>query len=314
LNKFKKILIISTNALGDAYLSCSAIAQLNRCFGKVEIDFIANDSCNFFLEYSGLNKIFYLNKKSMKSIFKVLFDVSQIKYDYVFSFFPGLINSFFYISASSVIRSGFVNFRKINEWHNLQRVLYINGKPNNNYIWTPDMNFMDRIKFSLEAVGINSDELKKFTFKLPELNIKKNNSVLFCFSSRSVEKCLPISTVVSILTYFGENSNLKVNVIDIENKLGNFHIKNNITIYNTLSLYKLIELMLSSKTFIGVDSFPIHVAEAYNLNIIGLFAPTNPESVFQSFNDNISILKKNEIRDITSEEIIEKFKQMENQY
>jgi len=66
----------------------------------------------------------------------------------------------------------------------------------------------------------------------------------------------------------------------------------------------LIELMLKCKVFIGVDSFPIHLADAYEIKTIGIFESTNPDSVLQN-RENKYILKKDAFEKIELKDIID---------
>ena len=305
LYTYKKILIISTNSLGDAYLSCSAISSLKKKFGDVRIDFVVNRDCEFFLKYAEINNIYYIDNKSLKSFYKLISRVNQIKYDYVFCFFPGKFNTLIYIFSNSIFKFGFINFRRLNEWHDISQLVCINYIKSEKLKWTPDMNFLERIKLVLSAAGIEADNIMKYKFPIRELKFQKNNSVLFCFSSRIANKSLSPDTATKIINYFLENENGSIHIIDTENKLLNFNSHQKLIVYKALNLKDLLELVMRCNAFIGVDSFPIHIADAYGAKIIGLFAPTNPASVLQFDLNKYNIIKKKSIEDINLQDIIE---------
>ena len=137
------------------------------------------------------------------------------------------------------------------------------------------------------------------------LKPQKNNSILFCFSSRIANKSLSPDTATKIINYFLENENGSIHIIDTENKLLNFNSHQKLIVYKALNLKDLLELVMRCNAFIGVDSFPIHIADAYGAKIIGLFAPTNPASVLQFDLNKYNIIKKKSIEDINLQDIIE---------
>lgn len=308
------ILIISTNALGDAFLSCSAIEPLNKFFKKVKIDFIANSNCKFFLKYAGINNIYYLNKRTIDSIIKLIFQISWEKYDYVFCFFPGLINTLFYFITNSIFKYGFINYFRLKEWHDISQNLYINNIKSESFIWKPEFNFLERIKIALSASGVETEYVKKYIFPIQIENCNKNNSILLSFSSRNKNKCLTYELTIKLIEYFCKNKHLIINVLDTENNLNDLRKYDNLYIYNNPNLCELIRLIEKCNLFIGVDSFALHIADAYNANILGLFAPTNPASVFQFELNKYHFVRKKNISEITLPDIIRICSNINNTY
>jgi len=90
-----KYLIISTNAIGDTYLSASSIRVIKSNDKDAEIDFIISTKSQSILEFLSLDNI-YTVRKNYFDLLSTAFKVRKQKYDYVFSFFPDLlIRSFF---------------------------------------------------------------------------------------------------------------------------------------------------------------------------------------------------------------------------
>ncbi|MCU0372520.1 MAG: hypothetical protein MUE56_04685 [Ignavibacteria bacterium] len=77
--------------------------------------------------------------------------------------------------------------------------------------------------------------------------------------------------------------------------LDEFHVKD-------LKFDSVLNLILQSRLFISVDSFLIHVADAYGVNSLGIFGPTRPESVL--LNHSIRTITKNPVSLVTIDDII----------
>ena len=307
-----KILIISVNALGDTYISCSAINFLKNHFQKLEIHFLANKNSKFFLEKFKLNKIFYLRNKTVRDIIKTLLLIKKEKYDIVYSFFPGRINSFFLIVSNSKVKSGFVNFRKLNEWYDSSQRLFIRGKSTESKIqyWKPSMNFLERVEMCLLSTDVIVNNLLKPKFNFKELIFEKNFSdVVIHFKSRRSNKSIKNQELINLIYDLINKKKLKVtligikeNFVDIEKICNNKNMK--LVINPTIE--KLISTLFETKIFIGVDSFPIHLADAYNIKTIGIFGNTYPNSVFQSMNNKF-IIRKKKANDVSCKDILEIF-------
>ena len=93
-----KVLIISTNAIGDTYLSLSAVTYLNLLEKNISVDILTTANSLFLLNFQQINKVI-LEKRTLFSVFKTLLIIRKQKYDYTFSFFPGVINSIFLLFA-----------------------------------------------------------------------------------------------------------------------------------------------------------------------------------------------------------------------
>ena len=140
----KKILLISLNALGDTYITLSSINPLSNYFPGVYIDLLTIKESSLFTGYFGLNKVFYLNKSNMLSYMKSV-SLLRNKYDYVFSFFPGRLNTFFTEFSRAKDKYYFRNYKKRDSWHDNVQELYQNGRKTGTK-WHPEDNDMYRIE------------------------------------------------------------------------------------------------------------------------------------------------------------------------
>lgn len=304
----KKVLIISTNAIGDAYLSASAIDTLKNIYKEIKIDFVVNISSGFFIKELDINEFFFIKQKSIAEVFGIISRIRKCKYDFVFTFFPGLVNTIVFKSCNAEVKSGFINFRKISNWYNISQKLYVSGRNSQDLFWYPEMNYLDRIKIVLSGAGITIKNIRKITFPNLLCGFEKDDSVLLHFSSRTQERMLNYELVEKLISYLCNELNLKTNVIGTEKELSGLHIhENKLTLIPSPDLKLLIELMLKCKVFIGVDSFPIHLADAYKIKTIGIFVSTNPVSVLQN-RENKYILRKDTFEKIELKDIIDMLK------
>lgn len=307
-----KILIISTNALGDTYLSCSALCPLRQQYDEPIIDFVANKDSELFLNQFHLNKIFYLKKKSFSEIIKTIFLIRKERYDLVYSFFPGRVNSFLLIGSNSKIKSGFVNMKKLNEWHTASQKLFLKGMniASMYHIWNPQMNYLERIIMCLDSTGINVNDINKPKIPLSKTaNQNVSSDIVIHFTSSRSYRNIKDSELMNLINHLSNKMNLKVNLIGSEkdfNKIDKFSDNNNVKFISDPSIEILISVLLKTKIFIGVDSFPIHLADAYNIETIGIFGGTRPESVFQSMANKL-IIKKKAVNDISCNDILSVF-------
>lgn len=272
-----KYLIISTNAMGDTYLSASAINVIKVDDKDAEIDFISTFKCKPILDVLNLNNIYIVEKKFF-SLLKTIFLVRKIKYDYVFNFFPGLVNTFLFMLAKSKKRSGYINLIRRKDWYSRKQKLVAKGTKQKKLIWLPNDNYLDRVKLAL-SVFFNSSALSAFQKKIMEISIsnsKFSDSIIIHPFSRSKERSLNYPVVKELVSYFQ-----KLNSVYVIGEKQDFLEMNEASIpaFADLKFLELVEVILSCKLFIAVDSFPIHIADAHNSNFIGIFGPTNPKAV-----------------------------------
>ncbi|MEJ2617318.1 MAG: hypothetical protein P8Z35_20370, partial [Ignavibacteriaceae bacterium] len=174
-----KVLIISSNALGDTYLSASSLETLKSFDPSMEIHFIAQKDSNFLLQNLPVDKIFSLNDKTVSDIFYLIKRIRRNKYDIVFDFFPGIVNTIFFYFSKSRIKAGYPNFIKRNQWFNVSQRAIIKGTSSQRFVWQPHMNYLLRISKLLELTGIANKHVAKpiFINLAPFANHFKKDSV-----------------------------------------------------------------------------------------------------------------------------------------
>jgi len=285
-----KILIISTNAIGDTYLSAAAIAPLRVHFGsQSEIHLLAltnTENARLLVDALDFDLVWRLPSKSFRNIVTCYFNLFRVQYDYVFSFFPGRVNTFFLMMARSRVRIGFPNVAKVVEWYRLPQKVYCSLKRNESFVWRYGMTFLERIGLCFTAGGIHYAALSK-----PILRTLESGTVPFPsftmvhFTSRGKDKTLNFNAQCTLLSFLCNQTDDPLVVLGWQGETAllkqHFHSNIRVTFLEDASLPTLVRYIVSARLFIAVDSFPLHVADAYGTNYIGIFGPTHPQA-FQS--------------------------------
>ena len=281
--ELKKILLISTNALGDTYLTCAAFKPIKDFFKKVRIDIVSTENAEFFLEEVGFDNLYLLKKKSFADMHSLVSKIRKTKYDIVFNFFPGQMNTSIFKLSNAEEKIGFTNFIKKKSWHNDEDVLKIKSQPKSKITWKPADNYLDRISMPLKSAGIET-EVSKHVFNFSNSSTSNYDIVLHLFSSDANRK-INIDSVKKIIFEFCEKQNKIICLIGDDKEISGMKelkgVKNLQTEVNP-DIKKLAGLILNTKQFVGVDSFPIHIADAYNIKTLGIFYYNNERSVFQN--------------------------------
>jgi ADP-heptose:LPS heptosyltransferase len=302
-----KILIISTNALGDTYLSATALSCLNAQFKEPNIDFIVSPNAVSILAELRVNKVFLI-EKTITCLLKNIREIRKNKYDYVFTFFPGVVNSFFLLFSKARTKSGFLNVMRKQQWYNKRQRIYSNIRCFSEVLWEPEMNYIKRIELVLENAKINTMLLSKEI--RPKNKIARYNphdKIIVHPFSRDKERSLPNRLIKTLCEYLLKNTKMEVKIIGISSEfdaeLLEYCKSKSIQIIMGMSFREICQELLSSKLFIGVDSFLLHIADGYNLNLIGIFSCTNPKSVMLNFDRAINF-SVNSFELITNEKFL----------
>ncbi len=314
-NTRTKILIISANAMGDTYLSAAAIAPLRMRFGsQSEVHLLAltnTANARLLVDALDVDVAWDLPSKSLKNILTCYFNVFQVRYDYVFSFFPGRVNTFFLMLTRSRVKIGFPNLVKVVEWYRLQQKVYCFPKRSENLVWREGMTYLERIGLCLAAGNIHFTGLAK-----PILNTREGPAVPFShftmvhFTSTKNDRALNFEAQCILLSFLSKRINEPIVVLGWQGETAllkqRFQSNVRVIFLEDASLPTLVHYIVLARLFIAVDSFPLHVADAYGTNFIGIFGPTHPQafqscskSVVYSSEDLSSIDGQNIIKNIT---------------
>ncbi len=299
------ILIISTNAIGDAYLSMSAVKPLKKKYKNVHFTFIFPSSAEK-LNFDQLSSSeFNYVRKSISSIILILLTKLLFRrYDLAFSFFPGRINSLFLKVCRSSNKGGYYNYSMVNRWDD--KVLYpqitINSGKSVGRQWYNKNNFLDLIKNVLQYFIIDFEVEKYKPIPKVEQAIKPC-CVTIHSKSKYEDKSLTISQLNTLINFFLERGIDQIYILGTtfdNNYLMTVLENNNVSYLSDLNLEDLVK-HLTTSFFVAIDSFPLHIADAYNTEFVGIFSNTKPEAVLVNSNKSINF-KRNSFSDISQEE------------
>ncbi len=296
----KKILIISTNAIGDTYISMSAIPVILSKYPDAEIFFLTNKGSEFLFEKTEVEDVF-VTERQVGSLLKTLIKIQKYNFDYVFSFFPGRVNSFFLKMVNSQRKGGYLNYRKINHWADkyLDATL-LNKNWKEKVRWDPNENFLSLTNLILQKFDFRSGAISKYVYNI-KISKKYDDTIVVHPISKIAEKSLSEEQILNLVKFLKNEKNKVILLGD--NKLTELlrNKNNEVDLIIKPNIPQLIDLV-HCKLFISVDSFPLHIADAYNTNFIGLFSFTKPQSVLthntKSIDFNISDLRKIETKRI----------------
>lgn len=139
--------------------------------------------------------------------------------------------------------------------------------------------------------------------------LSKNNYVVISMgaSAKRQEKCLPQNTWIEVINKLQEKN---IPVVISYAKWEEETIKNIISKCQKQpyifcnGLLNLVSLLTSSKLFIGIDSGIMHLAASLGIKCVGIFGKTDPAQIGPQPLENHVIIKNENIKNITSDEIV----------
>jgi len=319
MKTINNILIISTNAIGDTYYSLSGGEHFRKHFkGNLKTSYlIKSNSVFLFSNEINFEKIISVEKKNLFSLIKIAYNLRRNEFDLIVNFFPGLFNTCLFFLIKGKMKLGYVNFIKKSEWHNTKNKLILKNINFKNQVWMPEQNYLDRIKIIFTALSIDSSDFAKYKYITNYTVINqtlKNKKIFFHFTSNRKNRSYVGDKTVELFRMLHKIINYNLVILDNENLYSEFdEIEfERIKILRLPNINELNKEILTSDCFVGVDSFPIHIADSYNKKIITLFSSTNPNSVFQNMN-NKYIIRNENLCDISHNDIIEMINKVLNE-
>lgn len=269
----KKILIISANAVGDTYLSLSAIPALKKIYHDCCITFLCNSASRFLFKFFPVDKIIESNHKNKFDILKILIKLKKTRYDEAYSFFPGRLNSLFLLAANVNRKAGYLNFKENVDWHNNSQKVFLKPPKAKKLYWNPQKNYLDRISLIFDESNISKIRIKEAS-KEPQVI----DSVIIHPFSKDYRRCLLAEQILSISGLF-YNKQIYIHGAKDELSLIDFTKLENVKKILVNDNISEFILTLKMNIFISTDSFPLHLADSFNTDFLGLFTHTKPESV-----------------------------------
>ena len=273
-----KILVISSNLIGDTILSTGVIRFFNKQNPEAKFTFVIGPSAKpIFKNFKSAEKIITVSKKKLNMHWlEIIYNCFGKKWDVIIDFRSSLIS---YILSHNK-KFIFKKKSKMNHVHQLS-----------NYFG------FDCSELFIET---NYEEEKTVT-----KNISDNYNYFVIFPGGNWKPKIWSSENYNALmkNILTNNKNIKFILVGsaLEEKIYYNQITKNIDRKYILNLFgssltQTAAYMKKSKIFIGNDSGLSHIAAASNLKSIVLFGPTN-DKIYGPFKKNSQVVRTNESYD-----------------
>ena len=261
-DKIKKILIIRFSSIGDIVLTTPVI----RCVKEqlnCEVHFLTKKSFESILIFNPhLDKIYTIDKK----VSEVLPQLKSEKYHAIIDLHKNLRT----LQVRWALRVPYYSFDKLN-W---EKWLMVNFKINR----LPKIHIVDRYMNAVKALGVTYDgkglELMK-TAKQPLLD-----KIVFAIGGAHATKRLPISKIISICSKIQSPIILlggKEDATIGEEIVSNIGENRVINMCGKTTLQESMQLIKNASKVITHDTGMMHIAAAFQKEIISIWGNTIPE-------------------------------------
>ena len=261
----KKILITRFSSIGDIVLTTPVI----RCLKKqlnAEVHYLTKAAFLPILKYNPhLDKIFTIQKK----VAEVLPDLKKEKYDVIVDLHKNL--------RTWQVRIGLgfpktLTFDKIN----VEKWLMVNFKINR----LPKVHIVDRYLKAVESLGVVNDGQGLDYFLPPEEQSRiEGNYIAFAIGAAHATKRLPTEKILEIcrknktpIVLLG-GKDVATEGVSIAEKAGT-HVQN---LCGKISLHASARYLRDAQKVITHDTGMMHIAAAFNKEIISIWGNTIPE-------------------------------------
>ena len=259
----KKVLVISSNRLGDCILSSGLNNFFKKEFKDAKVFFVCGPiPGDFFKLCKNIDKIITLKKRKFSLHWLYLWKLTFFNYwDYIVDL-RGTLISFFLFAKTRKIYSVRTNHHKVEEISTL----------------FPGRNLSPNI-------CLNENNVKNKSFlKLTQKIALNKKLVIVAPSANWIGKTWPIQNFCSLLTKLCKNAHFKNSCFIIigpkseKKSIENLLKVKNVPIFDLVGKTDLAEIFLimkKSKMFIGNDSGLMHLSALANIPTVGLFGPSD---------------------------------------
>lgn len=288
-----KILLVKYRNIGDVLLSTALIENLKIHYPNAQIDFALNDYCiSMIKDNPYIDNIYSYRREYYKSLspFKrIMEEVSYFKnmitqkYDIIINLTEGERGAYISLfSFKTKIKIGYeLNNNFLNKLNPYTKIL----EKKATHIVKNDLNFLD-----LLDKKINSNKVSIFWSKEDEKVVDnyiekiKDNFIQVHPVSRWMFKCWEDNYFAEIIDYLEFNKKIKVVITASHDKIEKDKVNTILALCKSeplnltgkLTLNQLAYLSSLAKSYIGIDSAPMHISAAVDTPVIALFGASNP--------------------------------------
>lgn len=266
----KKILVIRFSSIGDIVLTTPVIRCLKAQLDNVEIHYATKETFQILLKDNPYVDKLHLFKGDIKSLIS---DLHKEQFDFIIDLHNNLRTRI----IKTALQKKSYSFKKLN----LEKFLLTNFKINK----LPNIHIVDRYLETVKSLGVINDGkgLDYFIPKKDEIILEKLNFpkkyIGFVLGAKFATKRMPFSKLVETCKLIkkpivflggkedfevGENLKSELNRKDVFNACGQFNLN------ESASLVK------QAAQIITHDTGLMHIASAFNKNIISVWGNTVP--------------------------------------
>ncbi|MCX7941183.1 MAG: glycosyltransferase family 9 protein [Elusimicrobiota bacterium] len=309
-----KITVFHLNQLGDMLFSLPLLYNLRKVFNNAKIVSICSslDLLKFIYQTTNLIDDFIVRPRDLKVKHKLSFikRVMSEKFDISIHLSQSLDATLTAFICGIPHRVGFKTAAM--SFLYTQKVEFI--PPPSVY---NNLAILESLKipiFKRDYVGLISINTTTDTFK--KFNITNNDFIVGispATSKRRKYKMWSNKKFAEVIEYFIKHYSVKCFLLgslndfhvclDIVNNININTFKNIVNLAGKTTLLEVACILKRTNIFIGVDSGLLHLASSFEVPVVGLFGKTLPEYIGPQGKNKI-VIKKDNIQEITSEEVI----------
>ncbi len=290
-----KIIIFQTAFLGDLILTLPVIKKLKASFRELYLCVVARkDLSNALLSVGEIDEVIADDKKnsSIKEFFRVINIIKSKKFDVAIIPHRSIRTALMAYFSKIKFRIGFdIKPSSFFYTHKIPFKWLIHDVERNLMLLNP---LMENINGVFPEIKFENNEKFDYIFNIKPL-------IIINPSSSWETKKWPAYKFVKLINLIYEKYHIPVILIgtkkekeyitlNIESKLNQLAV---INLAGKTTLEELMNLIKNSDLLITNDSGPMHIAAAFDINIISFFGPTTKELGFFPYSKKALVLEKN---------------------
>lgn len=265
----KKILIVRFSSIGDIVLTTPVVRCLKKSFPDSELHYLTKS------KYKDIVK----NNPYIEKVYSIVKDIKEIKSDLKaenYDFIVDLHHNLRTLELRLALNKRAYQFPKLNVRKWLLTTFKINKMPN--------LHIVDRYFQTIKDIGVKNDlqGLDYFIPKKDEINLKAyhipNEFIVYAIGAQLATKRMPTKKIIELIISTSQTVVLLGGISDMDAAREITQSCNNaINLCGDLNLNQSASILQQAKKVIAHDSGLMHIAAAFNKQIISIWGNTVPE-------------------------------------
>ena len=286
-DSIRSILVVETLRMGDLMMTLASLPGLHALFPKATIQMIVAQQWEPLLHRSESVSVWRtFPNKSVSSIIALLRQLQTASFDLVIVPTPGSLNALLGLAASARFRIGFFSaYSDAAPYLDAHPILSHGMAPERIANVPPEASRYSYFATILQLLGSSHPEIRK---RLKSGKKAVDPPVIGIHGhAKQPYRSLPLPTLFSLLFALRNEFQERIQYFchkdeaAIYTALISAHLEG-IEIITTDSIEETLMHIAACSVFIAVDSGPLHLAEALDIPVIGIFGPTRAENYMTS--------------------------------